>query len=203
MRARVWALIGPLSLVLAGCASLPAIPGPGASTEPSAASSAASAPGLSFPQRVEIPSIGVSATLVATGLNPDGTAQVPPVEQPLQPSFLDWSDDQAPIRPIVIFGHVNGTTGGKHVPGIFTELPSLQPNDDVVLRFADGRVKHYLVTRTVQVPKNVFPTDLVYGPPAGLTDPAQSQLRLITCTGLFNPTAKSYADNKIVFAQAR
>jgi sortase (surface protein transpeptidase) len=156
------------------------------------------------PQQVEVPKINVSQGLVATGLNQDKTAEVPPVTEPLQASYLDWADTQAPIRPIVIFGHINGrNAAGDHVPGIFANLGQLTAGDDVIVRFADQSVQYYKVTRVEQVPKSGFPTDAVYGPPQGLPAdvPVRSQLRLITCTGLFDPGSRSYKDNLIVYAQ--
>ena len=45
-----------------------------------------------------------------------------------------------------------------------------------------------------QYPKTAFATEEVYGPTA------DAQLRLITCGGAFDPSARSYEDNVIVFA---
>jgi sortase (surface protein transpeptidase) len=202
MRAALAGLVALLSVALAGCGGLPPVAGPSSSTV-STAPTVAVQP-LVPPQQVEVPKINVSQGLVATGLNQDKTAEVPPVTQPLQASYLDWADTQAPIRPIVIFGHINGrNAAGDHVPGIFAHLGQLAAGDDVIVRFADQSVQYYKVTRVEQVPKSGFPTDEVYGPPQGLPAdvPARSQIRLITCTGLFDPGSRSYKDNLIVYAQ--
>jgi len=44
--------------------------------------------------------------------------------------------------------------------------------------------------------KNTFPTNAVYG------DTPDSQLRLITCGGVFDRTLRSYKDNFVVYAVA-
>ena len=61
---------------------------------------------------------------------------------------------------------------------------------------SDGSAVTFRVDRVISAPKDAFPTDEVYGPTP------DSQLRLITCGGSFNPVAGSYLDNTIVFATA-
>jgi hypothetical protein len=59
---------------------------------------------------------------------------------------------------------------------------------------ADGSVAAFTVTRRVEAAKTAFPTDLVYAPTPG------PELRLVTCGGAFDNTARSYLDNVIVAA---
>jgi hypothetical protein len=59
---------------------------------------------------------------------------------------------------------------------------------------ADGSTARFRVAWLQQVPKTDFPTDQVYAP-----DLAPS-LRLITCGGSYDPGARSYRDNVIVYA---
>jgi hypothetical protein len=53
----------------------------------------------------------------------------------------------------------------------------------------------FRVTRSEQVLKSYFPTKMVYG------NIDHAGLRLITCGGSFDPQARSYDDNVIVFAE--
>jgi hypothetical protein len=55
----------------------------------------------------------------------------------------------------------------------------------------------FVVVATTRVAKTAFPTDLVYSP---LPVPA---LRLVTCGGSFDHSARSYRDNIIVDAVPR
>lgn len=182
------ALIVALGLaLLAGC-SLPALPGPSAPPAPPA--TVADPPA---PTSVAIERLGVRSSLVPTGQNPDGTAEVAPVDQPQQASFLDWADDQAD-RPLVIYGHVNGLTNGKHVPGVFSKLDQIRPGDTVAVGYDDGSVVTWVIKRVRQVPKTGFPTQEVY-------DPVPGQIRLVTCDGAFDHAAGRYLDNFIAFGE--
>ena len=58
----------------------------------------------------------------------------------------------------------------------------------------DGQTAIFTVSHIDTVPKNAFPSDQVYG------DTPDSQLRLITCGGVFDPAAKSYEANVVVYA---
>jgi sortase (surface protein transpeptidase) len=137
---------------------------------------------------VRIPVIGVDAPVIRLGLNPDGTLEVPG-------SFDEagwWTGGARPGAdgPAVVVGHVDSRTG----PGVFLRLPELRRGDVIEMRGTGGRVVRFAVDRVERHPKNDFPTDAVYGDTAGPT------LRLITCGGAFDRSARSYVDNVIVFA---
>ncbi len=139
---------------------------------------------------MQIPKIGAQSSLVAVGLQADGSLEVPPVENPGQAAW--WSGGPTPgeVGPAVILGHVDG----MRKPGVFFRLKELRPGDDVVVARRDGRELHFRVTRTTAVAKNHFPTDEVYGDTAG------PELRVITCGGKFDRKAHSYVDNIVVYA---
>jgi hypothetical protein len=59
---------------------------------------------------------------------------------------------------------------------------------------ADGSRARFAVRRVEQFPKTRFPTDAVYYPTL------IPMLRLVTCGGSFDPVARSYRSNVIVFA---
>jgi sortase (surface protein transpeptidase) len=139
--------------------------------------------------RVRAPAIGVDASVVSLGLNSDSTLQVPT-------NATDagwWSGGTAPggRGAAVIVGHVDW--GGKE--GVFGRLHELVPGQDVLVTHRNGVTDRYRVTTTAVYPKISFPTGLVYGP---LPYPG---LRLITCTGHYDPTTGHYDDNLIVFAR--
>ena len=139
--------------------------------------------------RVRVPAIGVDASVVGLGLNGDSTLQVPT-------NATDagwWSGGTAPGRrgAAVIVGHVSW--GGNE--GVFGRLHELVPGQDVLVTHRSGVTDHYRVTSTAVYPKISFSTWLVYGP---LPYPG---LRLITCTGRFDPSTGHYDDNLVVFAR--
>ncbi|MFK0246036.1 class F sortase [Amycolatopsis azurea] len=192
-------LMGVLLAVLAGLAFIltsgpeHALPGsPTTSASPPASSTAPAATALprSDPVLIEIPKIKAKSTLVPLGLNQDNTLQVPPVSRPMQAGWFSEGASPGEIGPAVIAGHVDG----NKQPGIFYRLKELQAGDRVLISRADGRVLTFVISRVMQVDKDEFPTDAVYGE---TNDP---QLRLITCGGSFDRAVRSYRDNIIAFA---
>lgn len=164
-------------LVLAGCAA----PAPGVerlAVEPVT------------PVSIDIFSIRVHSSLIATGLNPDGTLQVPDVHTPGQASWYVHSPVPGQVGPAVVLGHVNGD--GQ--PGVFARLHQLEPGDPVRVARSDGAVARFAVTEVRSVPKDRFPTEQVY------RDTPNPQLVLITCGGELDRAARSYRSNVIVRA---
>lgn len=179
--------IAGLLLALVACGS-PAVP-PATSTSPPVAPAAEV--GIAEPASVELPGIGAASSLVPTGLNPDGTLEVPPVEQPLQASW--WRDSPRPgqVGPAVILGHVDG--GGK--PGVFHRLSKVVQGDEVLIKADNGVLYRFVVYAVEQYGKNTLPTERVYGDTDG------PELRLITCGGAFDYGSGHYQDNVVAFAR--
>jgi Sortase domain len=183
-----------LAAVVAGCS-------PGAGPAPHAAAPAPvtsaiadgyqaprSYPAVALPTRLRVPRIGVDSALEKLGKAKDGT-----IELPAAPSHAGWYD-QGPRPgapgPAVIIGHVDW----DHGPAVFYRLRELTVGDEIDVDRADGSTATFTVTRTQQIPKTDFPTDLVYAPSL------QTSLRLVTCGGSFNHAVRSYRDNVIVYA---
>ena len=64
------------------------------------------------------------------------------------------------------------------------------------VRRADGTLAVFQVTVVRQFAKDSFPTAAVYG---AVPD---SELRLVTCGGTFDPQLGSYLSNTVVYAMA-
>ncbi len=141
------------------------------------------------PAAVQIPKIGAESSLTQVGFNPDGSMEIPPVDQPLQAAWYRHSQVPGEPGPAVIVGHVDG----NHRPGIFHRLRELKEGDEVVVTKGDGTRQRFTVTHTVQVEKDQLPPDVFGGT-------AEPELRLITCGGTFDKTARSYRDNIVVYA---
>jgi sortase (surface protein transpeptidase) len=139
---------------------------------------------------VSVPSIGATSSLIPLGLNSDQSLQVPPLSNPMQAGWFDKSPTPGSLGPAVILGHVNG--GGK--PGIFYKLKDVKAGDQIMVARQDGQTAVFTVSHIDTVPKAAFPADQVYG------DTPDSELRLITCGGVFDPSARSYEANVVVYA---
>jgi sortase (surface protein transpeptidase) len=146
--------------------------------------------GASTPVTVSVPSIGATSSLIPLGLNPDQSLEVPPLSTPMQAGWFDKSPTPGSLGPAVILGHVNGN--GK--AGIFYKLKDVKAGDQVDVARQDGQTAVFTVSHIDTVPKAAFPSDQVYG------DTPDSELRLITCGGVFDPAARSYEANVVVYA---
>jgi sortase (surface protein transpeptidase) len=152
-------------------------PMPVRSTEPVAA-----------PVRVEVPAVGLSAPVTATGLGSDGSIELPAV------SVAGWyREGPAPgaIGPAVLVGHVDSRSG----PAVFYRLTALRVGDVVVVDRADGSAVRFQIYQVTVVRKSAFPTAAVFAPTAG------ADLRLVTCTGVFDPAQHHYLDSLIAWAK--
>jgi hypothetical protein len=144
------------------------------------------------PVRLRIPAIGVDTGLHRLGRAGDGTVEVPSGSHKWDVAGWyaggTWPGDPGSA---VILGHVDSTSG----PAVFYRLRDLRPGDRVEVARADGSRARFAVERVARYPKTRFPTDDVYYPT--LTP----ELRLVTCGGSFDPVARSYRSNVIVFAK--
>ena len=141
------------------------------------------------PVRLEVPSIGVDSTLVDLGLQADGTLEVP--EGGFPAGWYTGAPTPGEVGPAIIAGHVDWA--GQ--PGVFFDLAELSSGDAIVITREDGSTARFRITRVERFDKSEFPTQEVYG------DLDAAGLRLITCGGAFDPQARSYRDNVVVFAE--
>ncbi|GAA2693654.1 Sortase family protein [Actinosynnema pretiosum] len=188
------AVLATAAALLSGCAASdvapPAPTSPPLSTSVTASTATAPSADVARPTGVRVPKLGVSSSLVDLGLNPDGTVQVPPVEQPEQAGWFTGAPRPGEPGPAVVLGHVNG--GGR--AGVFSRLHELVAGDEVLVDRAGGGTARFAVTRVDRVAKDGFPTEQVYGDTQG------PELRLITCGGEFDESARGYRDNVIAYA---
>ena len=206
-RARNLAVLTALLLVLGVTAIAVAMGTQAHAPQPAAAASATPSPSdtpggsktpapplllpAAVPTHVDIPAIEVSSDLLQLGQNPDGTVEVPPLAKDSRAGWYRYSPTPGARGPAVLLGHVDSAEYG---PGVFFKLGALEPGDTAIVTRADHSVATFRVTRVISVPKDAFPTLAVYGN----TDDAE--LRLITCGGSFDPKARSYLDNIVVYA---
>jgi hypothetical protein len=177
-----------LSASVAGCGSSPA-PAPAAAPASTSVPITKPFKGLR-PTSVSIPRIGAESSLLAVAVTVDGSISVPSVKTPMQAAWYRLSPVPGDVGPAVILGHVDG----DKKPGIFYKLKDLVPGDEVDVDRSDGKKLKFVVDHLVQVPKDEFPRDAVYG------NSTKPELRLITCGGVFDHAEHSYVDNIVVYA---
>jgi sortase (surface protein transpeptidase) len=147
-------------------------------------------PTVAVPVRLRIPDLHVNSPLQRLARQADGTVTVP--DRADVAGWYQRGPRPGQGGPAVILGHVDSHTG----PGVFLNLSRLARGAVVLVDRADGSTVVFRVTNVTRVPKNRFPTELVYAPTL------QPTLRLVTCGGSFDATRRSYRDNVIAFATA-
>jgi hypothetical protein len=148
----------------------------------------------STPVSITIPAIGVHSQLLDLGINPNGTIQVPPLNDTPATNEAAWfrySPTPGELGASVIEGHIDSVYQG---PSVFFRLASLRPGDAVDVTLADRVVAVFQVDGVRQFAKAGFPTSVLYG------DPGYAALRLVTCGGAFDSTTHSYLSSIVVSA---
>ncbi|HXT90508.1 MAG TPA: class F sortase [Trebonia sp.] len=144
----------------------------------------------SAPMTIVIPAIKVNAPVTRLGLNPNGTVQVPPLDDHNLAGWYDRSVMPGAKGTSVILGHVDDYAG----PSVFYNIKNLHKGDAVYVTRADGRTAVFAVDGVQKATKINFPTNDVYG---NVPYPA---LRLVTCGGLFDAKTGEYLDSIVVYA---
>lgn len=170
-----------------------ALPAPPPVASPAARPTIPAGPPPSPPARIVIPKLGVDSRVASVGLNPDRTMEVP-AKGPLYDlaAWYRYSVTPGQQGPSVVIGHIDSAENG---PSVFFRLGALAPGDTVSVTRDDGRTVPFTVYATRSFPKDTFPSGEVYSGTAG------PELRLITCSGSFDASVRSYRDNTVVFAR--
>lgn len=126
---------------------------------------------------------------------PTGVADGGAMELPKTPDLLGWYEyGAAPDSPqgaTVLAGHLDTATDGV---GPLAELGRLRRGDRIEVS-AGGVAVRYAVTSITRIAKKGLDTDVVFsrrGPP---------RLHLVTCWGVYVPSAGGYQDNLVVAAR--
>lgn len=139
------------------------------------------------PIAISIPSIGVDSRIEPTGFTTDGAVDVP-----ADASVAGWFEPgprPGERGPAVVMGHVDSFDSG---PGVFFHLRDVELGAIVTIA-TTGEPVRFVVRSVEQYSKEEFPTERIYGAVPGV------ELRLITCGGSFDRSARSYRDNIVVF----
>lgn len=149
------------------------------------------------PSSLTVTALEIETAVTETGLNPDGTLEVPPVTRPGRVTWWSGSVPAGDRGPSVLLGHASGRPAGatESVPGVFADLDTLEPGDEIRVERSDDRVAVFAVETVESYDKVDFPHARVYGDRDG------PELVMITCGGVFDPAARSYEQNLVVYAE--
>lgn len=140
----------------------------------------------SDPKYINLPTISTEGYVLKVGVDQNVEIAVPP-----NIHFAGWFVDS--VRPgdtglSIIDGHVDGPNLG----GIFKNLGSLNPNDEFSIEIGDGTSKKFKVLEVITV-NTEDAGKFLFSQNSGV----QSQLNLITCTGVYLVDQETY-DQRIL-----
>lgn len=146
-------------------------------------------PAFNQPVRLEIPSIGLSADIEAVGLDNFGVMVIP--ENPR----VGWYGLSA--RPgwggnVVIAGHYDTASGAA---AVFFNLDKIPLGAEIMFTDELGRTMKYVVDRSESRPIGNWSLEEIFG------QTGERRLSLITCSGWWNPSIRTYSHRHIVFAR--
>ncbi|MFD9608541.1 class F sortase [Streptomyces sp. NPDC059083] len=144
------------------------------------------------PRRVDIPSLGISAPVVARGLDDTGAVDPPPYAMPHTVGWFGSGTRPGAVGAALLVGHVDTETR----PAVFYGLSAARPGAKVRVTRTDGSVAEFTVDDVQVHPREGFDAARVYG----ARDPHRAELRLITCGGTFDRAAGTYTANVVVSA---
>ncbi|MFB6835490.1 class F sortase [Streptomyces sp. NPDC056361] len=144
------------------------------------------------PRRVEIPSLGISAPVVARGLDSTGAIDPPPFEMSHTVGWFGPGTRPGAAGAALLVGHVDTETR----PAVFYGLSAARPGAKVLVTRADDSRAEFTIDDVQVFPRDRFDPTKAYGP----RDPRRSELRLITCGGTFDRTTHTYTANVVISA---
>ncbi|MET3719127.1 MULTISPECIES: class F sortase [unclassified Arthrobacter] len=144
----------------------------------------------SLPVSVEVPSIGVSSTLLQLGKQANGEVEIPPGEPGSPAGWYKDSPTPGQSGSAIILGHVNAINTPV---GLFYRLHELTPGQSITVTRADHTAAVFTVDKVDVYHKATFPTVEVY------QNADRPEVRLITCGG-YDPATREYLDNTVVYA---
>ncbi|MFE7603445.1 class F sortase [Streptomyces sp. NPDC057494] len=168
----------------------PARPHASASSRPGKTSVSSLAMPRSAPIRLRIPKIRVDAPFTGLKIGPTGALDPPPADDT---NLVGWQSSG--ISPgqrgtAIVAGHLDTKTS----PAVFARLSELSPGDSFEVDRDDGTTAVFLIDSVENFHKDDFPDKRVY------EDTPDALVRLITCAGAYNRTARDYTENLVVFA---
>ncbi|GGZ22842.1 class F sortase [Streptomyces poonensis] len=154
--------------------------------------SAAEPLGEAAPRRLDIPSMGVRAPVVARGLDGDGAIDPPPFDRAGTVGWYAAGTRPGAAGAALFVGHVDTETR----PAVFYKLSALRIGETIRVVRDDGTVAEFTVDDVQVIGRDRFDARQAYG----ARDAERSELRLVTCGGTYDRKSRSYTANVIVSA---
>ena len=144
-----------------------------------------------LPTRLNIPGINVNAAIEHLGLTPEGAMDAP--EGPDTVAWFDLGPRPGEKGSAVIAGHYGRWKNSK--TSVFDNLGKLKKGDKVYVEDADGKITAFVVKEARRYKADEIVPD-VFNKTDG------KYLNLITCSGTWLESQKTYSDRLVIFTEA-
>lgn len=142
-----------------------------------------------LPVRFKIPKLNIDTSVESVGLTKDGA-----MDSPVGPMPVGWFNlgpRLGEIGSVVIDGHSGWKNG---IPAVFDNLYKLKKGDKIYVENGKGVITTFMVRESRKYNPSADARDVFF------SNDGKSHLNLITCTGVWDPVAKSHSERLVVFA---
>lgn len=143
---------------------------------------------VGLPTRLEIPIIQVDTSIISVGLTSEQAMDVP--KNPTEVAWYSLGSRPGEIGSAVIAGHYNWI---NNVPAVFDDLHKLSKGDKIFVEDENGMTITFVV-REIRTYKKDDDAFNIF-----TSNDNKAHLNLITCTGVWNYTEKTYTERLVVF----
>lgn len=145
---------------------------------------------IGIPQKLEIPSINVSANIERVELDEKRNMDVPKKDEDV--GWYALGVRPAEQGSAVMAGHLDGVDGG---PAVFWDLAKLKQGDKIEVIDNKGKSYVFEVYKKGTYDFDKFPLKEVF------SDNSGKYLNLITCDGTFDRSTKNYLKRTVIYTK--
>ena len=144
----------------------------------------------SLPLSIRVPAVGIDAKFEApVALDSFGRMEVPKGYDTV--AWYEFAPTPGELGPSVVLGHVDSETG----PKVFHPLKDVKEGDTIEITREDGSVAVFSAYKIKYYRQTKFPMKDVFG------DTNEAEIRLITCSGIFDHATYRYSHNLVVYGR--
>lgn len=140
------------------------------------------------PAELQIPQIGVDASVEQVGLDAQRKMDVP--KDPNDVGWYDLGVKPGEVGNAVIDGHLDTATSAA----VFARLTELKQGDKILVKDKNNRTLTFEVQHKETFPFDQVPLEQIFGPNNS------KNLNLITCGGFFNGQTRNYSQRVVVYS---
>lgn len=143
---------------------------------------------VGLPIHLKIPKINVDVELESVGFTKEGAVAIP--QGPTLPAWFSLGPRPGDVGNAIIVGHFGWK---NNIPAVFDDLHKLERGDKLSVLDEKGVVSTFVVTEIRTYEESDVASEVF------ISTDGKVHLNLITCSGVWNKTQKSYSTRLVVF----